>query len=133
MATDPTSTSRPGLPPYIVVFGPSGNCTLDLCPVQYSVYGYRPNLAANVIFTLLFSIAFFVHLWMGIKGKNWFFMAMMLVGTFSAVLGYIARCLMYNNPFNFVTFMIQLRMLFPVPYLPNRASSVLTLSATKSA
>lgn len=120
----------PGLPPYIVVFGPSANCTLDLCPVEYSVYGYLPNLGANISFAILFGIASVVHAWMGIWGHHWFFMTCSLVGCVSAVVGYIARVLMHNDPFNFISFMIQLRrspfshpsailpQLCPCPYFP---------------
>ncbi|RYP07459.1 hypothetical protein DL764_002466 [Monosporascus ibericus] len=103
-----SSGPPPPLPPYIVVFGPNANCTLELCPVVYSVYGYLPNLGANISFAVLFGIAFVVHTWMGIKGRNWFFMTCVDVGCFSAVIGYIGRIIMHSNPFNFIAFMIQL-------------------------
>ncbi|KAK7749977.1 hypothetical protein SLS62_008086 [Diatrype stigma] len=109
MADMPLGTGPPPpLPPYVVVFGPKSNCTLDLCSVVYSVYGYVPNLAANIAFAILFSNAFIVHTWMGIKGRNWFFMACVDVGCSSAIIGYIGRVMMHNNPFNFIAFMIQL-------------------------
>ncbi|RYP80417.1 hypothetical protein DL770_006222 [Monosporascus sp. CRB-9-2] len=102
------SRPPPPLPPYIVVFGPNANCTLELCPVVYSVYGYLPNFGANISFAILFGIAFIVHTWIGIKGRNWFFMTCVDVGCFSAVIGYIGRIIMHSNPFNFIAFMIQL-------------------------
>jgi hypothetical protein len=97
-----------GLPPYIVVFGPRANCTLDICPLSASVYGYRPSLAANAAFIALFSIAGAIHLYLGIRWKSWFFMACMLLGCVSAVIGYIGRIMMYYNPFNFAAFMMQI-------------------------
>ena len=58
---------------------------------------------------LLVGIALLVHTWMGVKGRNWFFMACVNVGCLSAVVGYVGRVMMRENPFNFITFMIQLR------------------------
>lgn len=99
---------RPGLPPYITVFGPDGNCTLALCPVEYSVYGYRPNLAANAVFLALYVISGGIHLYLGIRWKKWFFMGCMLAGALNAVIGYAGRIMMWYNPFNFVGFMMQI-------------------------
>ena len=111
MSDTPSASSGPPppLPPNIVVFGPNANCTLDLCPVDYTPYGYLPNLGANISFAVLFGIALLVHTWMGVKGRNWFFMACVNVGCLSAVVGYVGRVVMRGNPFNFVAFMIQLR------------------------
>lgn len=97
-----------GIPPGTVVFGPKGNCTLAACPVQYSVYGYRPSLAANSAFIALFAAAAAVHLYEGIRWKAWLFMCSILVGCASAILGYIGRVMMFVNPFNFSAFMLQI-------------------------
>lgn len=103
-------SSPPGLPPYIVTFGPQANCTLEICPIQYSLYGYRPSLAANSSFIGLFGLAGLVHIWLGIQSKTWFFMGAMCVGCVSALLGYVGRVIMYYNPFNFNAFMLQISM-----------------------
>lgn len=97
------------LPPYAVVFGPKANCTLEICPIQASAYGYRPDLTTNICFTILFAIAGTVHVYLGIRWRSWFFMGCMLIGCVSAVVGYIGRLLMYQNPWNFAAFMIQTR------------------------
>lgn len=101
-------SSPPGIPPYIVTFGPQANCTLEICPIQYSLYGYRPSLAANASFIGLFGLAGLVHIWLGIQSKTWFFMGAMSVGCVSALLGYVGRVMMYYNPFNFNAFMLQI-------------------------
>ncbi|OAQ57606.1 parasitic phase-specific protein PSP-1 [Pochonia chlamydosporia 170] len=107
--------SPPGIPPGTIIFGPKGNCTLDICPVEYSVYGYRPTLAVNIAFIILFAIAAGIHLYQGIRWKSWFFMACILVGCVSAILGYIGRVMMYYNPFNFSAFMLQITCVTTTP------------------
>ncbi|KAL7621662.1 hypothetical protein AAE478_008989 [Parahypoxylon ruwenzoriense] len=98
----------PGVPPYVKVFGPGANCTLDICPVEMSVYGYRPSLAANFSFLGLYLLSASIHIYLGFRWKTWFFMSCMALGAVNAVLGYGARVAMYYNPFNFVAFMIQI-------------------------
>jgi hypothetical protein len=49
-------------PPNVVVFGPGANCTLAICPVEISVYGYRPSLAANISFIALYAVAAVIHM-----------------------------------------------------------------------
>lgn len=96
------------MPPYMVTYGPKANCTLELCPVEYSVYGYRPSLVANIVLIALYSVAIAIHTYLGIRWKQWWFMGCMVAGGVNAVLGYVGRLLMYQNPFNFVAFMIQI-------------------------
>ena len=102
----PTGAPRP--PPGTVVFGPSANCTLEICPVQISVYGYRPSLAANISFIVLYALAALIHAYLGIRWKQWWFMGCMLVGAVNAIIGYVGRVMMYYNPFNFAAFILQI-------------------------
>ncbi len=108
-SSDPSGFPR--LAPHMVYFGPKANCTLDLCPVEYSVYGYRPSLAANISFIALNALAGVIHMYLGVRWKQWWFMICMLVGIVNAILGYVGRVLMYYNPFNFSAFMLQISML----------------------
>lgn len=85
----PPGAIRP--PPNVVVFGPEANCTLDICPVEISVYGYRPSLAANVTFIALYAVASAVHTYLGFRWKQWWFSACMLVGAVNAIIGYAGR------------------------------------------
>ncbi|KAK3380883.1 parasitic phase-specific protein PSP-1 [Podospora didyma] len=104
-----------GLPQGAIVFGPKANCTLDICPVQASVFGYRPNLAANTTFIVLFALAGIVHTYLGIRWRSWFFMGCMLLGCVSASIGYIGRVIMWYNPFNFGGFMLQITCVGTAP------------------
>ena len=85
----PPGAIRP--PPYVVVFGPEANCTLDICPVEISVYGYRPSLAANISFIALYAIAAVVHLYLGFRWRYWWYTICMLIGATNAIIGYIGR------------------------------------------
>ncbi|KAH9883903.1 RTA1-domain-containing protein [Xylariomycetidae sp. FL2044] len=92
----------------LIPFGPDATCTLDLCPVDYSVLGYRPSVAANAIFLCLFSSLMCVHIVLGIRWKSWWFMGCMVVGCFTEITGYVGRILLYINPFSFAGFMMQI-------------------------
>ncbi|KAL2128811.1 hypothetical protein VTI74DRAFT_8604 [Chaetomium olivicolor] len=98
----------PTLPLNVVVFGPDANCTLDICPIEWSVYGYRPALAPNITFIALYAVAALIHAYLGFRWKQWWFTGCMLVGAANAMLGYAGRVMMYYNPFNFASFMIQI-------------------------
>ncbi|KAL8371512.1 hypothetical protein RB595_001348 [Gaeumannomyces hyphopodioides] len=101
-----------GMPPAprypFVVFGPGANCTLDLCPVEMSVYGYRPSLAANYALIACFALAGAVHLALGLRTRSWWFMGAMCSGCAVCILGYVGRIMLYHNPWSFAGFMIQI-------------------------
>ncbi|KAJ5011172.1 Sphingoid long-chain base transporter RSB1 [Colletotrichum sp. SAR 10_99] len=98
----------PPLPPYVVVFGPDANCTLEICDIHYSLYRYRPNIAVNALFLALYGIAGLVHIFLGIRWRSYWFMAFMVLGCLSEIVGYIGRIMLYHNPFAFVPFMLQI-------------------------
>ena len=95
-------------PENYVVYGPDVNCTLALCPVQASVYQYRPSLAVNVLFLVLFGIALIVHILLGLKYKTWVFCACMMLGCITEVIGYGGRIILWQNPFSFEGFLMQI-------------------------
>ncbi|KAL8400316.1 hypothetical protein RB594_000626 [Gaeumannomyces avenae] len=114
MSTQPTAPGVPGggMPPAprypFVVFGPGANCTLELCPVEMSVYGYRPSLAANYAFIASFALAGAAHLALGLRTRSWWFMGAMCTGCVVCILGYVGRIMLYHNPWSFAGFMIQI-------------------------
>ncbi|KAI1052212.1 Envelope glycoprotein gp160 [Fusarium irregulare] len=108
-------------------FGPDSPCNLDTCPIDYSLYGYRPSLAANIVFVVLFSLIGFVHVYLGFRWKSWGFMTGMLLGCISEVIGYVGRIMMWYNPFSFNAFMIQIVCLTIAPVFYT-ASIYVTLS-----
>jgi hypothetical protein len=44
------------------------------CSVEGTLYGYEPNMGANVFFAAFFAVCFFWQLFCGIKYKTWTFM-----------------------------------------------------------
>ena len=40
-----------------ISYGPEANCTLEVCPLETSVYRYQPSIPANSVFIALFAIA----------------------------------------------------------------------------
>jgi biotin transporter BioY len=76
--------------------------------VQYSVYGYRPSLPVNAAFLAVYIIAAIIHAWLGARSRQWWFMSCMIAGAINAVIGYTGRILMYDNPFKYTAFMMQI-------------------------
>lgn len=103
-------------PPGAVGFGPGSNCNLNNCPAEWSIYGYRPSLAANATFLALFVLIGMVHGYLGYRWRSWGFMVGMLLGCMSEVIGYAGRIMLYNNPFSFVGFMVQIGNPSPLPF-----------------
>ncbi|KAH6986729.1 RTA1 like protein-domain-containing protein [Ilyonectria destructans] len=100
---------------YLVRFGPNANCTLELCTIDESVYGYRPSLPANIIFAVLFSLATIVHVFLGLRWKTWWFMWCLVLSCTHEVAGYIGRIILYTNPWSFTGFIIQIICITQAP------------------
>jgi hypothetical protein len=120
---------RGQLPPHVIVFGPEANCTLEICPIEWSVYKYKPDLPTNIIFLVLFAIAMLIHIYLGIRWRSWFFMSFMIVGCLMEIIGYVGRLIMHDNPFSFPGFMIQIVFITTGPVWYTAAIYV-TLSKT---
>ncbi|CAM1509006.1 Fc.00g027450.m01.CDS01 [Cosmosporella sp. VM-42] len=116
-------------PNNVIIFGPDSNCTLDICPLEWSVYKYRPSLPTNIVFLILYALAMAVHIYLGVRWKSWGFMTFMILGCFVEIIGYVGRIIMYNNPFSFPGFMIQIVFITTGPVFYT-ASIYVTLSKT---
>ncbi|OAA50460.1 RTA1 like protein family [Metarhizium rileyi] len=113
------------LPPGVKTFGPNATCSLDTCPDEWSIYGFRPSLAANAIFLGLFVLVGLVHGYLGYRWRSWGFMVGMILGCLSEVIGYAGRIMLYNNPFSFVGFMVQIVCLTIAPVFYTAPSMLL--------
>lgn len=91
----------------LVAFGPQSNCTLDLCPLEWSVFRYQPSIAANATFIAIFSLLMIIHIVQGIRYKAWGYMCCMFAGSLLPIVGYVGIMLHYN-PFDFNAFLIQI-------------------------
>ncbi|KAK1255066.1 hypothetical protein MKX08_009061 [Trichoderma sp. CBMAI-0020] len=121
--------ANPGTQPNYITFGADANCTLSVCPVEESILGYRPWLAANIFFTAYFGAVALVHVYLGWRWKSWGFMVGMLLGCASEIIGYIGRIILWNNPFSFPGFMINIVCLTTAPVFFT-GSIYVTLSKT---
>jgi hypothetical protein len=84
------------------------NCTLALCPVESSLQGYRPAFGVQIAFIALFGVSMLIHLAQGIRFRTWFFASMMAFGCIGEMIGYAGRILLYQNPFSFDGFIIEI-------------------------
>ncbi|KAK6443370.1 phospholipid-translocating ATPase rsb1 [Oleoguttula sp. CCFEE 5521] len=83
-------------------------CTLQTCCLAQSSFLYRPNFGANLFFAIFFGAMAIPQIGLGIYYKTYGFMIAMLFGLALEVVGYVARVLLYNNPFNGNAFLIYL-------------------------
>lgn len=95
-------------PKNLMYWGPESQCNLDNCPLRWSIYTYRPSLAANVFFIVAFAMLNLVHIYLGIRWRSWGFMIGMILGCTSEIIGYVGRLMMWGNPFSFNGFMVQI-------------------------
>ncbi|KAH8658016.1 RTA1 like protein-domain-containing protein [Xylariales sp. PMI_506] len=102
-------------PDYLISYGPDTNCTLALCPVEWSVLGYQPSLAASSVFIALFSIAAILHFFQGLRWGTWSFMICVVLGCIDEIIGYAGRIMLNNNPFSFAGFLIQIICITTAP------------------
>lgn len=89
---------------------PLANCTevTPRCPIENSIYGYYPSIAANALFVAIFAMCGALQLLFGIRYKTWTYLIAMLLACVDQGLGYIGRVILHNNPFDGIGFQIQI-------------------------
>lgn len=93
-------------------------CVLDVtCDLSLSSFLYRPTVAGNALFAGIFAIFIVVQLFLGIKHKTWGYMGAMILGLLLEVIGYVARVLIHNKPFDNDYFLMSLVCLTIAPAL----------------
>ncbi|GKT96269.1 parasitic phase-specific protein psp-1 [Colletotrichum tofieldiae] len=113
------------LPNSLIAFGPDANCTLELCPIEWSILRYQPSIPASGTFIAFFALALVVHAIEGIKWKTWGFMASMICGCVLEIVGYVGRLLIHDNPFDFEGFLMQIICITVAPVFFSAAIYVL--------
>ena len=106
MANPPIYTTPSGL--QYIAGGKDANCTLSACPVEQSVYGYRPSIGASAALIALYAVAMVIHLALGFRNKTWFFMSAMVLGCIDEAIGYAGRILLWQNPWGHSGFILQI-------------------------
>ena len=85
------------------------------CPVAGTIYGYEPNLGANIFFAAFFGFALLVQLYLGIRYKTWTYMIAVAAGCAAECIGYIGRIMLHSNPYSGDGFDIQIVCLIFAP------------------
>ncbi|KAH6670880.1 RTA1 like protein-domain-containing protein [Plectosphaerella plurivora] len=96
------------LPDGLISFGPDTNCTLELCPIEVTLLGYRPSLPASSIFIGLFSAILLVHVVLGIWKRTIGYTSSVACGCILEIAGYAGRVILYDDPFDFNGFIMQI-------------------------
>ncbi|KAF9776885.1 hypothetical protein IL306_004855 [Fusarium sp. DS 682] len=78
------------------------------CPIELTTYGYRPNLGGNGFLAVIFGIAFFANIFLGIRFRIRAYAVVLSLGCLAQVLGYIGRVGMYFQPFSAIPFQAQI-------------------------
>lgn len=93
----------------------NANCTLAVCPLDESIYGYRPTLPGSIIVIVIYGIVAILQLALGIRYKTWGFMAAMVLGCIDEIIGYVMRIKEYQNPWDGSAFIGQIGE-YPMSY-----------------
>ncbi|KAI6084893.1 RTA1-domain-containing protein [Hypoxylon rubiginosum] len=102
----------------------ANNCQKDLIPGFDYSYGYRPSLAAGIVFCVLFGIGFFGHLLQSIRFRRWT-SALLTIGALTDLIGWVGRTWSAECPYNENAFLIQIVTLIIGPVFFTAALYVL--------
>jgi hypothetical protein len=91
-----------------------GSCSLETCSIEWSVFQYQPNLAANSLFIAIFGVSMLVHLYQGYRWKQWMFASLVALGCACEMIGYGGRLIMHDDPWSFNGFMLQISETLPL-------------------
>lgn len=105
-----------------------GECTLETCPVEWSIFQYRPNLVANAIFIAVFGISMFIHIYQGYRWKQWTFASLIALGCITEMIGHGGRIIMNEDPWSFSGFMLQISEFGNLESIGHRLTAAVCIS-----
>jgi hypothetical protein len=85
------------------------------CPIEGTLYGYRPSIGWNGFFAGFFGFCAIIHIILGLRYRTWSVMTAMTLGCLGEAIGYVGRIIMWDNPFDQVGFQIQICCLIISP------------------
>ncbi|PVI05777.1 RTA1-domain-containing protein [Periconia macrospinosa] len=100
------------------------NCHKDPIPGWAYSYGYKPSLAAGLIFTLLFALALFVHTFYAIRLRRWVSI-LLAVGALTELIGWSGRTWSSACPYNANAYLMQITTLIIAPVFVTGALYIL--------
>jgi hypothetical protein len=75
-------------------------CNISVCDLTLAHFDYIPSIGGNAVYTAIFGLYIFAQLFLGIHYKSWGYMTAMFFGLAGEFIGYIARILLWQNPFD---------------------------------
>lgn len=75
----------------------SCNEVTPACPIEATLYGYRPTLGATA-FAAMFALNLIITLVFMVRSRLWSFQAWLSVGLIFEIIGYAGRLMMYQDP-----------------------------------
>ncbi|KAK3070461.1 hypothetical protein LTR53_010417 [Teratosphaeriaceae sp. CCFEE 6253] len=85
------------------------------CPVSATTYGYRPDLAANIILLTVFALCTIGQLFLGFRHRLRAFTFAATIGCAGEAIGYGGRVMMHANPWDANGFKVQICCLVLAP------------------
>lgn len=108
------------------MYAPCLEVSAPNCTVEYTIYGYAPDLPANAFLLAWFAILFIPNIFFGIRYKAWTYMLALGLGCADEAIGYGGRLMMHQNPWSVTGFQTQICCLILGPAF-NSAAIYLTL------
>ncbi|KAL4996672.1 RTA1 like protein-domain-containing protein [Aspergillus recurvatus] len=84
------------------------DCTLETCSIEDAYIQYQPTIAGNSVYLALFGALLVAQAVLAPTYRMWGFSGSMITGLVLEVLGYVARILFHDDPFNFDYFLMNL-------------------------
>ncbi|KEY71918.1 hypothetical protein S7711_09121 [Stachybotrys chartarum IBT 7711] len=94
------------------------------CPVEYTLYGDFFTLGATATYAAIFGGFLTAQVPLTLRAKTWSYGAWLAAGTAFECIGYICRCVMSQNPWNYDAFVGQYLCLVLGPTLAAAAISL---------
>jgi hypothetical protein len=83
------------------------SCTLATCPLDTTVYGYRPTIGANVTFLAIAGVCLIAYAAAYIATRKWLtYLLLVSLGCLVNLIGYVARVLAWNSPWDLNIYII---------------------------
>jgi hypothetical protein len=92
-------------------------CTLQTCDLSLASFLYLPTVVGNGLYAGIFGIFIFGQLYLGIKHRAWGYMIAVILGLVLELIGYVARVMLHDSPFNNNDFLMYLICLTIAPAL----------------
>ena len=97
-------------------------CTAYNAAAKDPTYGYVPNLAAGIVFSLVFGLIMLAHFAQTIQYRKWWYLSFG-VGALGELMGWAARAAAHNCPYDKTLFSLQISILIIGVSLPTRSTS----------